>query len=424
MLREAHRLSDAHTFYMISGHAYPIKPLGKFLKFFEQNQGINYVAYGQVIPVGFSSESFCRTQYFFPYDYAGTGLQSAQKTSLWVKWQRKLHVNRGFPTQFDKLYCGFQWFSVSRQAANSIIGYSHQHRAFYRRLKFIYAPEETYSLTILPNLCNPMTIINKNCRFIRWHKEKGNSPANLSTELFHLLAETEDLFARKAVSPYWKDLVALIGKYLLTEYMCEVMPDGTCNSKSFPECSYGPGLTGAMFNYCNMPPCYEILEIGCWPGLYVAALRRLGLFAVGIDSNPQIEEFSRLLLPKGDTPCQCGNITSEVETEGTFGLVMCLNILQHIANMTLYKKAVDNIISLSGQTIVTDMAANDGEDNERRQYFAKRLADNGFVENRFASAYFTKCAKRYGHIYVLEKISIRHLAYSQNNTSLIHIARN
>lgn len=402
MLREAYRLSDAQTFHVISGHDYPIKPLSRFLDFFDKNKDYNYVAYGRVRSVGTDADSYYRYQYFFPYDYAGDRPQLAVKTSRWVKLQRKLHINRGLPTQFDRLYCGSQWFSVSRLAVNKLIDYTRRHPSFYRRLKFTFAPEETYFLTVMLNLCDPKSIIRKNLRFIRWRKENGNSPANLSVEHFHLLAESDDFFARKIVEPYCDELVSRIDKYLLADQEPEATVGGISNKTSLVGIDYDPGLTEAVFNYCDMMPCYEVLDVACGAGAYVAALRRLGIFATGIDSNPHTEELSSLLLPKNDQPCQCGNIAGDMEADGTFGLVMCIDVLQNITDTASYQMAVDNIVQLAGQTIVLGSRSQCG-DTGRESYLSDRLRANGFAINRFASTYFKRHAKRHGDITVYER---------------------
>lgn len=402
MLREAYRLSNASTFHVISGHDYPIKPLDRFLRFFGDNKDLNYVAFGRVGVVGTDFDSYYRYQYFFPYDYSDSRGDLLHKTSKWVALQRKLGINRGIPTQFDRIYCGSQWFSITRNAVGAILEYTDKHPSFYRRMRFTFAPEETYFLTIILNLCNPKSVINKNYRFIRWHNENGNSPANLGKEHFHLLAETEDFFARKVCSPYDKKLVPLIDKFLLNEQGSTLMACGGWETESMSCYPYDEGLTSAVYKYCDMLPCYEVLDVGCGAGSYVAALRRLGLFVTGIDANPYTAELSGLLLPEGDEACDCADITKDIECKNSFGLVLCINVLQYINDTTLYERAVSNIIRLTGRSLVLSLGKAN-IDNARYVILNRQLEACGFVENRFATAFFNRVAKKINNIKVFER---------------------
>ena len=404
MLREAHDLSSAQTFHVISGHDYPIKPLSCFLEFFDKHREYNYITFGRVKTVGTDFDSYYRYQYYFPYDYVDNLPALKNACFKWIKLQRKLHINRGFPTHFDRLYCGSQWFSITRSAVHLIVNYTDKHKSFYRRMRFTFAPEETYFVTLLLNLCDSNTIVNKNFRFIRWHKENGNSPANLNKAHLHLLAETNDFFARKIVSPYHEELVPLIDKYLLKS------PPVLYNRKGFFECnllscySYDPGLTEAIYNYCNWLPCYDVLDIGCGPGFYVAAFRRLGLFASGFDINPYTAELSALLLPDGDSPCICADITEKIDIYDDFGVVLCINVLQHISEYEHYKKSIDNLLSIVNKSLVIAWDKQFEENSDRKCFLNNSLKLKGLIENSFATGYFKRLSKAIEYIHVYEKV--------------------
>ncbi len=403
LLHEAFRLSDAQTFHVISGHDYPIKQLSAFLDFFQKNKNYNYVAFGKVNPVGFDFNSCYRYQYYFPYDYAENREQLFGKMWKWLSLQRKFHVNRGIPTNFKNLYCGSQWFSVTRETVQIILGYTKKHSGFYHRLKYTFAPEETYFLTIILNCCNPNKVVNRNLRFIRWHNENGNSPANLCKEHLHLLAETEDFFARKFVFPYCKDLITCIDKYLLKE------PDQDKNEclgvkcRSLANYSYDLGLTEAIYNYCSMKPCFDVLDVGCGPGFYVAALRRLGILATGIDANPYTAELSMLLLPEGDLPCECAKI-EEVDVKEKFSLVLCINVLQYIIDMETFSTALEKITALANGTLVIAWDNNLCESKQKKKLLDEILKGNNFRESKFASGYFQRLSKKISNIHVYELI--------------------
>lgn len=402
MLKEAYQRSNARTFHVISGHDYPIKPLSYFLNYFERNKDKDFIGFSRVRPVGTDLESYYRFQYFFPYDYVNSREELFHKTSIWIRTQRKLHINRGLPSQFDKLYCGSQWFSLTRQTLRTVIMYTKEHSAFYRRLKFTFAPEETYFLTVILNLCGFKNVVNKNLRFIRWHQENGNSPANLSLEHFHLIAEADDFFARKIVEPFSKKLIPLIDKYLLNDDGAMIRTDGIWECHSFNAYTYDPGLTEALYYYCSLKPCFEVLDAGCGCGYYVAALRRLGIFATGIDANPNVEILSSYLLPEGDKPCQCLRI-EDAESDDKYNLVLCINVLQYITNMDRYLKVVQNIIDLARNTIV--IAYNETLSRRRKNVLEELLAEENFKENDFATNFFQRHIKKITNIHLYERIA-------------------
>ena len=303
--------------------------------------------------------------------------------------------------QFEKLYCGSQWFSVTRDTVNTIVNYSKFHHSFLRRMKYTFAPEETYFLTIILNLCRKDKIVNRNMRFIRWHYENGNSPANLGKEHFHLLAETDDLFARKIVVPCSNTLISLIDKYLLSDNTVSIQNDGTWNCSTFVKYEYDSGFTEALYTYCMLKPCFEALDAGCGCGFYVAALRRLGIFATGIDSNTNTPQLSSLLLPDGDEPCQCANL-AEVEKSETFKLVFCINVLQYINDKAAYYTTVKNLTLLASSSLIVAYDESMEKDKEKMTVLQRNLLENKFAENNFATHFFQKKSRKILNIHVYE----------------------
>jgi SAM-dependent methyltransferase len=402
MLKEAFRLCDAVHFHVISGQDYPIKSLNYFLNFFKKNAGNNFILCNVVHNRRFEKNAYSRYQYFYPYDFCKNDRNEIfNKISKWTRWQRKLHINRGIPSQFDNIYCGSQWFSLSRSAIDIIIQYTKKHPSFYKRMRYTFAPEETYFQTVVVNLCERLSIINNNMRLIRWHDENGNSPANLGVEHFHLLAESHDMFARKMQSPYCINLIKIIDKYLLSDKNFRISSNGAWNNDTFQKYEYDYQLTEAIFHYCKWLPCYEILDIGCGPGLYVAALRRLGLFATGYDANPYTEDLSKLLLPNGDEPCGVADLTENVENDNKFGMVMCINVLQYLNNDVFYK-AVDNLIALADGTLLLGWDKAFSKDKLKIEYIFDALKKSDFCKNVFATEYFHRHSKLTSEIYLFE----------------------
>lgn len=405
MLKEALRLCDAAHFHVISGQDYPIKPLSYFLDFFGKNAEKNFILCGVVNNRSFEKNAYGRYQYFYPYDSCKSERSDiVRRVSLYTRWQKKIHFNRGVPTQFDNIYCGSQWFSISRNAVCTILRYTQEHPSFYKRMRYTFAPEETYFQTIIVNLCDKLSIINNNMRLIRWHDENGNSPANLDEGHFHLLVESHDMFARKMQSPYCTNLIKQIDNYLLQDKDFSILDNGAWNNDTFQKYEYDYQLTEAIFNYCKWLPCYEVLDMGCGSGLYVAALRRLGLIATGYDANPYTEELSKLLLPKGDEPCSVADLTGNLECDSKFGMVICINVLQYLNNKALYK-AVKNLIALTDGTLLIGWNNIFFKDKLKIEYISDTLKKSDFRENVFATEYFRRHSKLTSEIYIYENIN-------------------
>ena len=194
-----------------------------------------------------------------------------------------------------------------------------------------------------------------------------------------------------------------IDKYLLKE------PDQDKNEclgvkcRSLANYSYDPGLTEAIYNYCSMKPCFDVLDVGCGPGFYVAALRRLGILATGIDANPYTAELSMLLLPEGDLPCECAKI-EEVDVKEKFSLVLCINVLQYIIDMETFSTALEKITALANGTLVIAWDNNLCESKQKKELLDEILKGNNFRESKFASGYFQRLSKKISNIHVYELI--------------------
>lgn len=128
------------------------------------------------------------------------------------------------------------------------------------------------------------------------------------------------------------------------------------------------------------------IDCGCGSGVYVAALRRLGLNFVGFDVNDNVEAFSKLLLPTGDKPCVKADLTADLFADDCFGIVICLDVFQYIS-LNKLEKAIANLARLTNDTIVVswnDDFENKYNDNKYEYVFNKL----GFVKDVFVTAYF------------------------------------
>ena len=217
LLQTAYGHGDYGYFHLLSGQDYPVKPLDTFLDFFERNNGKEYIQYVNIPNPRWEKGTYRRFQYFYPYDWA----QGRENPRAWVREQVEAQVRKGLkrpiPDEFDALYGSSQWFSITGEAAETLLRFTADHPSFYNRLWMTFAPEECYVATVLLNRMDMRRIVRSNCRFIRWKYENGNRPANLGVGHFRHLLEEEFLFARKMEPHCSMPLLQLIDRYLVRD---------------------------------------------------------------------------------------------------------------------------------------------------------------------------------------------------------------
>lgn len=347
LLKEAMRSSDADYFHLISGQDYPIKPLSTFLDFFEKNKGKEFIRYANIPHPRWDHYTFSRFQYYYPYDWFGKSTEESKRiVNKLVDWQKKHGIKRRIPDHFEHLYGSTQWFSITRKAVETLLDYTHRHPAFYRRARWTFASEEYYVATVLVNLLPKKDIERRDLRYIRWLYENGNCPANLSHEHFHLLAESDCLFARKFDSPVSDDLRLKIDRWLLNDETIIHMPTGGWNYQGLLKYKYYEFITLTIHKLCQDLSISSVIDIGCGAGHYVAALRRLRIPTTGCDANPHTPKLSSLLLPDDDELCDIIDITDPIDNDVTFDMALCFDVLPYIQPIYL-EKAIANICTFT-----------------------------------------------------------------------------
>lgn len=354
LLRQVLKDGDCDYVHLISGQDYPIKPLDKFLKFFEENKGKEFIRYANIPNPHFDRYTYARFQYYYPYDYINKGNKDAinfmQKV---ISWEHKLGIKRSIPDQFDRLYGSTQWFSITKSAVETLINYTNNHRSFYRRSRWTFAAEEYYVASVLLNICDKRNFVPSDLRFIIWKEENGNCPANLGKEHFGILASLKDFFfARKMNVPICKELIPLIDKYLICpDSSFSTMDSGIWNYDGFQKYSFDGKILAAIFEICKNLKISNVLDAGCGAGLYTSALRKRGIPTTGIDGNPYTPLLSSLLLPKGDEPCKVADLSVPIEVEEPFNLTLCMNLLSCIPKKKL-DYVCSNLTAITGKYLL------------------------------------------------------------------------
>ena len=364
MLKKALKKCNADYFHLISGQDYPIKPLEYFLHFFDEQCGKEFFQYVHLPHYRWENNTYFRFKYFFFYDFVKKkDKESINKITRFVDFQKKIGIKRRIPDYFEHLYGGSQWFSITCDAASVILKYTHEHPHFYRRLKYTFAPEECYISTVLKNELPDDVIDGRNMRLIRWKYENGNYPANLGKEHFHLLVESDSLFARKFDEPSCTEAIALIDTYLLKDDIVEYQKNGGWKYNGYLQYNYNEKLSSTIKQICIDFNLRNVLDIGCGAGIHVASLQRFGIIAFGCDANPYTPELFAKLYPNSEYPCFITDITNQNEVSDSFDLTLCLDVFDYIPyekmqtvikniSMFTYKMA---IISYGKNTFENDM---------------------------------------------------------------------
>lgn len=353
LIRTAIHSVENDYIHLISGQDYPTRPLSFFLRFFEENNGKDFIQYTHLPHPNWEDNTFRRFQYYYPYDYAGNQENAKQWVGEQVRSQYKKGIKRPIPDEFEHLYGCSQWFSISQKSANVLIDYTDEHPEFYNRLWMTFAPEECYPATVLVNILGKENIVCDNLRFIRWKYENGNRPANLGMQHFCHLLKKDYLFARKMEKPYCNDLKEIIDKYLTKEELSfEISETGAWLYNGVLQYSFDKSFCDFVALISREMGARSAIDVGCGCGYYVSQWLSQGIPFVGCDANPYTDELSKLLLPNNNTPCKIVDITNErLEFHEQFDLVVCKDVVPYITTSKL-DTVVSNLARLSYTAIL------------------------------------------------------------------------
>lgn len=396
LLRKALAQSDADYFHLISGQDYPLRPLSRFLEFFEQHAGEEFMHYVHLPHPKWEGNTFRRLQYFYPYDYA----QDKENPRQWVREQVRLQYAKGLkrpiPDEFDHLYGSSQWFSITRKAVTILLDYTTQFPSLYKKMWMTFAPEECYIATVLVNLLDTGKINPWNCRFIHWKYENGNSPANLGNEHFRLLIEQEYLFARKMEWPCSVELMNRIDRYMIHDEKVCLTDTGGWIYNGIQKYVYEKTFCDFVIQLWWDVGIKTAIDIGCGAGYYVAQWRSRGLSFAGYDANPHTPFLSSMLLPRGDDTCGVADLTEEFYVPEAFDLVVCKDVLSYIPSKR-EADAIRNLVRLSSRFILLSWSTASPipacrEIDEDR--LIEAFANNGFTIEPYLTARLHVLLKR------------------------------
>lgn len=209
--RKALEKSENAYFHLITGEDYPLKGIKYFNEFLLEHSSdkYSYLDYFKLPSAEWRQGGLQRLEYynFFDVFNAKSALGSLCIRIL-QKIQRVLKLKR--PLDFsDQLYGGSTYWTLSREALQFVIDFTHQNPAFLKRFNFTFCAEEIYFQTVLLNSVFATRIRNDNLRFVDWESGKGGYPAYLDETDYEALIRSNKLFGRKIKSAYLKELLNL-----------------------------------------------------------------------------------------------------------------------------------------------------------------------------------------------------------------------
>lgn len=348
LLRKAMGLSKFRYVHLLSGSDYPIKPLSHFLEFFGSSDK-EFVSCRHLPNPGTDRNTFSRLQYIFLADYLKVRCDSDAER-LWILARKLANygIRRRVPDEFQHLYNGSQWFSLTRKTVSLLIEYTNCHPSFYHRMRFSYAPEETYVNTVVRNLVKEENVSGSNLRYIRWPFVNAQHPTVLGERDFFAVATSEAMFMRKVDSHSGSPFLCRVDDMLLREEHTVHLPDGQWCRKGLYGYVYDHGLAEGICYLCSLLNIGNAIDLGCGPGYYVRTLRDSKIMARGFDGNPYVREQSLVVLGKTHFPCERIDLHRGIEAENATEMTILLDVGEYIPE--IYTDVVfDNVCRLSSK---------------------------------------------------------------------------
>lgn len=396
LLEKAYKDGENEYFHLFSGQDYPIKKISEFSHFIMINSGVEYLEYHQVPYSGWDSGGYNRYQYFFFNDLFDYKTPKGRRIiNGLLSFQRLINLKRRIPDHFNKLYGGSCWFSLSRNCINYILSNKKTHFAFYWRLHFTFAPEETYFHSVVLNSHFREKVVNSNLRYIEWILKNNNYPANLDENDFFQIAVSRSFFARKFDNPWSSKLINLINKYLLAsdDSKLVISDNGYWINDAISRYSYDKGLAVALAKILFYLDSKSIIDVGCGPAFYIRYLRNQGFDVYGYDGNPFTEEITKATLSDG-THCGKLDLTWDITIDKPYDIVLCLGVIEYIPT-ELKDQFIDNLTKLSKEFLILSWTLDEKfnackPDLKCNESVMSKLYNKGFVENILMKNYLRR----------------------------------
>ncbi len=178
LFEAAHKKGIYSYYHLMSGIDMPIKPIEQILKWFEENNGYEYLG-GK--PAGRKYHKRMHRRYFFisrKRNYATTLILAFQKM-LGIKWNRKTEV-----------WMGHNWGSFTHGFITELLKHTDWIESHF---KYSFCGDELYK----PTLMRHLGIEERDHGSLRHIDWKRGNPYTFGNDDFDELMNSEKLFARK-----------------------------------------------------------------------------------------------------------------------------------------------------------------------------------------------------------------------------------
>ncbi|MFD2828757.1 beta-1,6-N-acetylglucosaminyltransferase [Leeuwenhoekiella polynyae] len=208
LLEEALKNSKIGYFHLISGQDYPMKKIDSFKIFFLNNRGTSFLDYQHISLTGWKNNGLDRYEFFNFYDYLDyKNLYQRKILYRLFQLQRKYGIRRKLPFEMSNIYAGSTWWSLNREAAEFVIGFTSSKPKIFKRFRYTLCSEEIYFQTVLCNFFDSNLLVQNNLRHIDWNARNNSNPAVLDITDYDKLVTSEAFFARKFDGSVSSDLL-------------------------------------------------------------------------------------------------------------------------------------------------------------------------------------------------------------------------
>lgn len=175
---------------LISGQDLLIKEVTKLKKYLEDNYGKEFLEYEDIGEKRWRLKKYS----FFRENLNNRKIFYRLLDNLIRRLQLSIFERKNL-LEYEKLYFGSQWFTLTGKAVKYILKIS-ENKNIIKDFKYTACPDEHFFQTILLNSNFKNKCMNNNLRYIDWHDCK-NSPKTLKIIDFERLNYSNYFFARK-----------------------------------------------------------------------------------------------------------------------------------------------------------------------------------------------------------------------------------
>ena len=169
LLQEIVRDNSIGYIHFMSGQDYPIKKLDGIKSFFSKNNGKEFIEYIKLPVKKWEHGTYDRFVYYRLNDWFDYNTHKGYRIiEKFIAIQKRIGYKRRIPDQFEHLYGGSNWMSITYECAKHITENKRKYRRFYNRLKYTFAADEVYFHTVILNSIFANKVEKNNQRCILW----------------------------------------------------------------------------------------------------------------------------------------------------------------------------------------------------------------------------------------------------------------